>query len=128
MESSVLGITDKQLTEIVEFIDRPENVVCGIVAMTGSGKSTKLVHKIFDHNSRVFISEPTIPAAENLYRYMGSKLGLENVGFAAEGAVKYTASTKVVYCTSGHLRRKFLNYFENGKVKKKGIFLTEPPR
>jgi HrpA-like RNA helicase len=117
MQTPKLGILDEQLEDAVNFIAKPENIVSAIAAATGSGKSTNLIQKIFNHGSRVFISEPTIPAAENLYRYMGSRIGMENVGFAAEGAVKYNNNTKVVYCTSGHLRRKFFSYFEDGKVK-----------
>lgn len=111
------GISDKQLDEIIDFLSKDENFVSGIIASTGSGKSTKLVQKIFEQKSKIFVSEPTVVAAENLYRYMIPKIGVSNVGFAAEGNIHYTESSRVVYCTSGHLRRKFLSYFEDGKVK-----------
>jgi HrpA-like RNA helicase len=121
MTESKWGISNSELTKIINFIAKPENFVCGIVSPAGSGKSTALIQKMMEQNSRVFVSEPTIPAAEGLYRYMGPKIGVENVGFAAEGNINYTSQTKVVYCTSGHLRRKFLSYFENGKVKNGNI-------
>jgi transposase len=76
--------------KIINFIAKPENFVCGIVSPAGSGKSTALIQKMMEQNSRVFVSEPTIPAAEGLYRYMGPKIGVENVGFAAEGNINYT--------------------------------------
>lgn len=121
MQTPKWGVNNDQLNEIINFIAKPENVVCGVIMPVGSGKSTSLVQKMFEQNSRVFVSQPTIPAAESLYRYMGNKLGAGNVGFAAEGNINYTPQTKIVYCTSGHLRRKFLSYFEDGKVKNANI-------
>lgn len=111
------GISKEQLQEIVDFVGKPENMVSGIVVPTGGGKSTNMIETFFDNNAKIFVSEPTVPAAESLYRYMGQRLGPDTVGFAAEGNVQYKNTTKIVYCTSGHLRRKFLGYFENGKVK-----------
>lgn len=116
---SSYGITDLQNDKIIEFISQHE--ICGIVAPTGSGKSTNMVRKIHDEGATVFVSEPTIPSAQGLYRYMGGILGRENVGYAAEGDVQYTSSTPIVYCTSGHLRRKMLSYFSNGEVKSGAI-------
>jgi HrpA-like RNA helicase len=110
------GISNNELNKVITFLSNPDILVAGIIAPAGSGKSTALIQKIFENNSKVFVSEPTIPAAESLYQYMGKKLGADNVGFAAEGNIHYTGSTKVVYCTSGHLRRKMLSYFEDGKV------------
>jgi HrpA-like RNA helicase len=109
------GITKEQLNDVVNFVS--ENMVSGIISGTGSGKSTNMIQSFYEQNSKVFVAEPTVPSAENLYRYMGQRLGTDKVGFAAEGNVQYNTNTKVVYCTSGHLRRKFLNYFEDGKVK-----------
>lgn len=99
------GISNEQLKEITNFIY--SNPYCGVIAPTGSGKSTTLIQKMYESspNERIFISEPTIPAAEGLYQRMTSLMG-NAVGFAAEGNVKYNNSTGIVYCTSGHLRRK----------------------
>lgn len=121
MSQSKWGISNEELNKIISFIAKPDNFVCGVISGAGSGKSTALIQKIFEQNSRVFVSEPTIPAAESLYRYMGPRIGVANVGFAAEGNIQYNPQTKVVYCTSGHLRRKFLSYFEDGKVKNGNI-------
>jgi HrpA-like RNA helicase len=119
--STEWGMTESELEKVVDFIGKKDNLVTGIISPTGSGKSTKLVKKIFEQNVKVFISEPTVVSAEKLYRTMGKQLGTDNVGFAAEGNVHYTNMTKVVYCTSGHLRRKFLSYFEDGRVKNNRI-------
>lgn len=116
---STYGISDLQNAKIIEFIAKHE--ICGIVAPTGSGKSTTMVQKIYDEGATVFVSEPTIPSAQGLYRYMGGVLGREKVGYAAEGDVQYNSSTPIVYCTSGHLRRKMLSYFVNGEIKSGAI-------
>jgi HrpA-like RNA helicase len=115
------GISTKQNNEILDFIEA--NPVCGIIAPTGSGKSTSMIEKIYKDGGaeRVFITEPTIPAARGLAMTMKSKLGNDIVGFAAEGVIQYRQSTPIVYCTSGHLRKKILGYFENGKVASTGI-------
>ena len=117
----VWGITEEQNEQIVNFIS--ENPYCGIVAPTGSGKSTTMIETLYKKGGaeKIFITEPTVPAAEGLYKYMSNILGKENVGFAAEGNVKYSGTTPVVYCTAGHLRRKMLSYFENGIVKSGNI-------
>lgn len=111
------GITSEQNDKILEFI--ADNEFCGIIAPTGSGKSTTMIEKIYRDGGepRIFISEPTIPAAEGLYRYMSKTMGKDLIGYAAEGNVRYNNSTPIVYCTSGHLRRKMLNCFENGEIK-----------
>lgn len=110
------GITDEQNNEILKFIS--ENQYCGIIAPTGSGKSTAMIQNIYEKGSAtVFVTQPTIPAAKSLYKEMAKRLGDDKVGFAAEGTVQYTRYTPIVYCTAGHLRRKMLNYFENGLVK-----------
>ncbi len=110
------GITPEQSKNILEFIYN--NPYCGVIAPTGSGKSTTLIENMYkyEENSRIFISEPTIPAAEGLYQRMSGILGKDVVGFAAEGNIKYNNATSIIYCTSGHLRRKILNYFKNGEI------------
>jgi len=92
------------------------NAVCGVIAPTGSGKSTTLMEAIYKTEARIFVVELTIPAVENLYRYMADRLGAENVGWAAEGSVNYNEKSKLVYCTAGHMRRKMLTLFNEGAV------------
>jgi HrpA-like RNA helicase len=114
------GITEKQSTEIVNFIS--ENYYCGIIAPTGSGKSTRMIKAIHElSGATIFITQPTIPAAKNLYQEMTRQLGQGKIGYAAEGDANYTRFTPIVYCTAGHLRRKMLSYFENGVVKSGAI-------
>ena len=115
------GISTKQNNEILDFIEA--NPLCGIIAPTGSGKSTSMIEKIYKDGGaeRIFITEPTIPAARGLAATMKGKLGNDVVGFAAEGIIQYRQSTPIVYCTSGHLRKKMLSYFDNGKVSPEGI-------
>jgi reverse gyrase len=79
----VWGITEEQNEQIVKFI--AENPYCGIVAPTGSGKSTTMIETLYKKGGaeKIFITEPTVPAAEGLYKYMSNILGKENVGFEA---------------------------------------------
>jgi HrpA-like RNA helicase len=109
------GISEAEITKVIELI--AANRVCGIIAPTGSGKSTSIIEAIYKTDAKVFVSEPTIPAAEGLFRYMGERLGAEKVGMAAEGNVRYTSKTSIVYCTAGHLHRKMLQYFKKGKLQ-----------
>jgi len=116
----VWGINEKQNTEILNFIQ--SNKYCGIIAPTGSGKSTSMIENIYKNGgATVFVTQPTIPAALGLYKEMGRRLGEDKVGYAVEGNAMYNRFTPVVYCTAGHLRRKILNYFENGIVKSGSI-------
>jgi hypothetical protein len=100
--------------QILKLIEA--NAVCGVIAPTGTGKSTTLMESIYKTQARIFVVELTIPAVENLYRYMGDRLGRENVGWAAEGHVNYTEKSNLVYCTAGHMRRKMLRQFSEGVV------------
>jgi len=114
------GIDEKQNNDILEFIGKYQ--YCGIIAPTGSGKSTRMIQNIYENGgATVFVSQPTIPAALSLYKEMSRKLGQDKVGYAADGAAMYNRFTPIVYCTAGHLRRKMLSYFENGIVKSGAI-------
>ena len=48
------GISKEQLQEIVDFVSKPENMVSGIVAGTGSGKSTNMIETFFENNAKIF--------------------------------------------------------------------------
>jgi HrpA-like RNA helicase len=114
------GINEKQNNEILTFINN--NKYCGIIAPTGSGKSTSMIENIHNNGgATVFVTQPTIPAALGLYKEMGRRLGEDKVGYAVEGNANYNRFTPIVYCTAGHLRRKLLNYFDNGIVKSGAI-------
>lgn len=114
VKTSKLGITSEIANEIVEFISG--HPVSGLISPTGSGKSTTIPAAIVKAGARLFVSQPTIPAALGLYNRMRQLLGDDVVGFAAEGNVRYNASTQLVYCTAGHLRNKMINYFVDGEI------------
>lgn len=114
------GISETQNNEILNFISSHQ--YCGIIAPTGSGKSTAMIENIYKNGgATVFVTQPTIPAALGLYKEMGKRLGQDKVGYAAEGNTMYNKFTPIVYCTAGHLRRKMLSYFDNGVVKSGAI-------
>ena len=126
------GVSSTDITSILKLLASGEPVV-GFVAPTGSGKSTTAVEAIVNIvPSCVFVVEPTVVAADSLRRRMQSFLGKDKVGMAAEGYVQYvnpklTAlrdqrtpskqlgnTTKLVYCTAGHMRRVFLDIIKYG--------------
>jgi cell division protein FtsZ len=78
------GITDEQNNEILKFIS--ENQYCGIIAPTGSGKSTRMIRAINElSGASIFVTQPTIPAAKSLYQEMTRQMGQGKIGYAAEG-------------------------------------------
>lgn len=93
-----------------------------VIAPTGSGKSTSLP-KHLSKLGRVMVSVPTRSSARNLSARMIS-LGIK-AGYAAEGEVKYDQNTRLIYATSGHVRRKMLSYFRGGKLVRGGIDMCE---
>ncbi len=94
------------------------NPIVFLVAPTGSGKSLGLPAAIAanDAKTRIFISVPTRTAAISLANTASVLLkGIQvTVGYAAEGEVKYTDKTQIVYATSGHLRRKLIAAYNQG--------------
>jgi len=116
--STSTGLDQHSLDKIINLIGTAKNGVCGIVAPTGSGKSTTLIETIInihrksmeqiDENKRVkiriFVTEPTIPAVQSLYKRMVQNLSKQAVGWAAGGEVNYTDENELVYCTAGHMR------------------------
>lgn len=125
------GLSDADVANVVQLL--AQQPVFGVIAPTGSGKSTTLIEEITKVvTSCVFVVEPTVVAADSLRRRMQEFLGKSNVGMAAEGFVQYvnpklTAlreqrappknthhTTKLVYCTSGHMKRAFLDIVKYG--------------
>ncbi len=92
-----------------------EATILFLDAPTGTGKSLGLPAALAMINSRVFVSVPTRAAVMNLYetqKLIVSTLPIEiEVGYAAESEVHYTDNSKIVYVTSGHLRRKVLGTY-----------------
>ncbi len=105
----------QHLQAVVNIIAQNHSVE--IVAATGTGKST-LVPAVFAKktNSRVFVSVPTRTGATSLSSYIGALFPELRVGYAAEGNIAYDAESRLVYVTSGHLRRKIFSYFRNGQA------------
>ncbi len=123
------GISASDIDAVLKLLTA--NSVIGVVAPTGSGKSTTLIEAFTRLAPCVFVSEPTVPACDSLRKRMGSLMGKDRVGQAAEGKVQYTnphlsairdrtalptkeggggpGATALVYCTSGHLRRVFFD-------------------
>jgi HrpA-like RNA helicase len=114
LKSSKLGITPEIANEIIEFIS--SHPVSAVKVMTGGGKSTAIPRVVSETGAKIFVSQPTIPAALGLYDYMRQSLGDDVVGFAAEGNIRYNGNTQIVYCTAGHLRNKMINYFKEGEI------------
>jgi HrpA-like RNA helicase len=107
------GLTDEDINSILKGIKH--SPISVVISSTGSGKTTKLVKEIHERGKcQIFVVEPTIPAAENPYNYMGEILGKDLVGMAAEGNIKYKVDTPIVYCTSGHIRRKLIGLLKSG--------------
>lgn len=114
-------IISSHLTSILQQIGRFPIVI--LVAPTGSGKSLALPAGLGKLDVKTFVSVPTRAAAISLANTQEHILGQKDVGYAAEGEVKYNSHSKVVYVTSGHLRRKMLSIFsgtDTGKGDGKG--------
>lgn len=103
------------LSEIGQIIS--QNVVTIVSAPTGSGKSIGIPSSFGQSGVRIFISIPTITAARSLANYQKMVTPNVSVGFAAEGDIEYNQETRIIYATSGHLRRKLLTYFSSGEAK-----------
>lgn len=59
------GITEEQSNEIVKFVS--ENAYCGIIAPTGSGKSTKMIRAINElTGATVFCNSANYPGCKKL--------------------------------------------------------------
>lgn len=98
------------------------NLVTQVTAPTGSGKSIGIPKMLGEAGYKVFVSVPTRVSAMSLCNYLKTISSLR-VGYAAEGNVYYDQKDQVVYATSGHLRRKVLNYFAHGL--KMGLNFTD---
>ena len=105
--------------------DDLKNLIIGVMAPTGSGKSTTLIEsiqrqasEILNRNFKIYVVEPTIPATIGLYKRMVELYGDEiQIGYAAESNVNYNNNTEIVYCTGGHMENKMLSNFQNGEPK-----------
>ena len=105
---------ENYLSSVGEALEK--SPIIQVVAPTGSGKSSILPPWLASGNVKVFVSQPTRVAARNLYNRVRQTHPHLTVGYAAEGEVIYNKDTQLVYCTSGHLRRKMIASFEKGAV------------
>ncbi len=120
-------ITEEIIQSVTKLVlsTEPSDLVLGIMAPTGSGKSTTLIEGIqrlaseeLDSKVIIFVVQPTIIAAMNLYERMNQLYGdTIKIGYAAESNINYTSETDIVYCTGGHMENKMLSYFGEGEPK-----------
>src|SRR5579872_7041233 len=121
--ASTIGEATVQKVFDILKSNKPSNLVSGVMAPPGSGKSTFLVAGIqqnlkkffkqqnIGNTARIFVVEPTIPATQGLYRHMKKIYPKIKIGFSAESRIFYNLSSEIVYCTGGHLENKMLSYF-----------------
>jgi HrpA-like RNA helicase len=120
-------MTQKFIDTVVEMClsDKPEDLIFGIMAPTGSGKSTNLIERIqtltsedLNKSTKVFVLQRTIAAVKSLYERMNQLFGSKiKFGYAAESNIVYKANSEIVYCTGGHLENKMLSLYEDGEPK-----------
>lgn len=93
-----------------------ENLVSQIEAETGTGKSIMIPGTLASEKGyTVYISVPRVTSAITLSEFEKRTFNTLSIGYGANGDIKYNYSTKVVYATAGHLRRKILSLFRNGR-------------
>ena len=100
------------LVPILKLISENAEVV--VSAPTGTGKSLGIPWAVAKTGARIFVSVPTVTAALSLYETQKKLSSDVKIGFAAEGKVFYDENTKIVYATSGHMRKKMLSYIREG--------------
>lgn len=109
--SLTLKITP-HLVNILQLVaNNPEVIVS---APTGTGKSLGIPWAVAQTGAKIFISVPTVTAAVSLSETQKKLSPNLAVGYAAESNVRYNETTKIVYATSGHIRRKMLSYINKG--------------
>lgn len=111
------------LPEILESI--ANNPVTLVKAETGSGKSVYTLKAIAESGLSVFASVPTRLSASSLCDFVKTLNPNLSVGYAAEGTSVYDYKTKIVYATSGHVRRKMLGCFSSRHVQRHGLKFTD---
>lgn len=92
-----------------------KNNVILVKAPTGTGKSLGIPASFANIGLTVWCCAPTVSAVLALYRRLND-LGFK-VGYAAESTKNYDEDTQIVYCTTGHLRRKLMKlYSKKGDI------------
>lgn len=125
-------LNKKHKNKILKAIN--ENDTISIIADTGSGKSTTIMSWLVEAGYKVLNSQITIAATVNLGEFQGKNLGNKNVGTAFEGKVNYfncmlnhlrnnnyyfsQQDTKLIYCTTGHLEKIYLDIYKHSTLNK----------
>jgi HrpA-like RNA helicase len=115
MKTNIDLAINEKLPEILNLIT--SNEVVAVNVPTGCGKSVGIPKIVFEKTKMVlFCSQPTIASVLGLFEFQ-KKLTGNGVGWAAEGSKKYAPTDRIVYATSGHIRRLMLKCFKAGKAK-----------
>lgn len=128
-------IISSHIEDIITILRASDTGVLSLVSPTGSGKSLGVPLSIANlslptkRRLRIMISVPTRAAVESLKRsadyiqdQVNQKISPDKrvkkiiVGTAASRRANYDQNTQVIYATSGHVRKRMLQYFYNGKV------------
>lgn len=119
----------KNIPEILQLMFSAD-LCLSIIAPTGSGKSLGIPQAIADldygsytRQIKCAVVVPTRTAAFSLcerqrmlYQYKHPQLNPDSyIGYAAEGEVKI--GSLITYMTAGHVRRRMLSYFQDGKAR-----------
>lgn len=124
-------LTNNNIQEIIQNSNDDFSILS---LPTGSGKSTTVPQEFIYAGYTLMCLQLTRPAVMGLESYMKTKLGNENVGFAADSIVKYTNTmlnklyqgkpvpetveiTPLVYCTYGHFKIRILGIIKNAILK-----------
>jgi len=127
---------DNLLNSISSVLE--DNPVIIVSASTGSGKSTLIPKYLSEYGKqvvyrfpgqstipRIIVSVPTVVSAKLLYKYQSKISPDKSVGYAAEGDIHYNDETSITYVTSGHLERVFYEFFRDGIVDPKGLYIAD---
>ena len=94
-----------RLREIKEGIEL--NLISLIMSPTGSGKTIGIPY-ILSSDHRTYCGVPTIVATRSATNYLKHILPSVSIGSACQGHIDYRRNDQIVYCTHGHLARKFI--------------------
>lgn len=140
MNPTTKELPKESIEAISASLGSEQAFITAVIAPTGTGKSTTMVEKLNDMGCTIFVLQPTIMGVNGLYKYMSEKHGTKKVGKAAESEATYTnvmlskirgnrysdtVNTPIVYATSGHMKRIFLDLvaycFANSKRGPDGV-------
>lgn len=93
------------------------NLVTQVEAETGTGKSVMIPSTLaLQHSYTVFVAVPRVTSAISLHEYAKKSFPSVTIGYGAEGNKRYTNHTKVVYATSGHIKRRIFSALPSGSI------------